>query len=122
MEYVTRGRGHQRAAAIVPAELVAHYEAMVDLEDGRIAQQRLADLNAGLTTAVPAAEVARRIGKAIDALDADPRPSGARTLVGYPDLWRIRVGNHRVIYTIKDVELVVLALRIAHHSGAYRNL
>jgi len=60
--YVTRGRGHQRAAAIVPVELVERYEALVDLEDGRVAQQRLADLNAGLTTAVPAAEVARTLG------------------------------------------------------------
>ncbi|MGH3932807.1 MAG: hypothetical protein ACRDTF_22855 [Pseudonocardiaceae bacterium] len=60
--YVTRGRGHQRAAAIVPAELVEHYEAMIDLEDGRIAQQRLADLNAGLTTAVPADEVSQTLG------------------------------------------------------------
>ncbi|MGQ0774529.1 MAG: type II toxin-antitoxin system RelE family toxin [Pseudonocardiales bacterium] len=66
--------------------------------------------------------VARRIVKAIDALDADPRPNGARTLAGYPDLWRIRVGNYRVVYTIKDVELVVLALRIAHRSSAYHNL
>jgi mRNA interferase RelE/StbE len=66
--------------------------------------------------------VARRIVKAVDALNADPRPSGARPLVGYPDLWRIRVGHYRVIYTIKDAELVVLALRVAHRSGAYRNL
>ena len=45
--YVTRGRGHQRAAAIVPAELVERYEAMVDLEDGRSARERLAELDAG---------------------------------------------------------------------------
>jgi len=32
--YVTRGRGQQRVAAIVPAELVERYEAMIDLEDG----------------------------------------------------------------------------------------
>ena len=36
---------------------------------------------------------ARRIVKAIDALSGGPRPSGARPLVGYPDLWRIRVGD-----------------------------
>ena len=42
-----RGRGRKRAAAIVPAELVERYEAMIDLEDGRIAQERLADLDAG---------------------------------------------------------------------------
>jgi antitoxin (DNA-binding transcriptional repressor) of toxin-antitoxin stability system len=60
--YVTRGRGHQRAAAIVPAELVEHYEALIDLEDGRIAQQRLADLEAGRTAALSADEVAQTLG------------------------------------------------------------
>lgn len=66
--------------------------------------------------------VARRIVRAIDALKVDPRPNSARLLVGYQGLWRIRVGNYRVIYTIKDAELVVLTLRVAHRSGAYRNL
>ncbi len=65
---------------------------------------------------------ARRIVKAVDALHADPRPNGARPLVDYPGLWRIRVGDYRIIYTIKDAELVVLALRIAHHGGVYRSL
>ncbi len=66
--------------------------------------------------------LARRIVKVVDALHADPRPSGARPLVGYPNLWRIRVGDYRVIYTIKDAELVVLALGVAHRRGVYRNL
>jgi PHD/YefM family antitoxin component YafN of YafNO toxin-antitoxin module len=60
--YVTRGRNRQRAAAIVPAELVEQYEAMIDLEDGRIALERLADLEAGRTASVPADEVVRALG------------------------------------------------------------
>jgi mRNA interferase RelE/StbE len=64
----------------------------------------------------------RRIVNAIDALHDDPRPHGARALVDYPGLWRIRVGDYRVIYTTKDAELVVLALRIAHRGAVYRNL
>jgi PHD/YefM family antitoxin component YafN of YafNO toxin-antitoxin module len=60
--YITRGRGQQRAAAIVPAELVERYEAMVDAEDGRIATERLADLDAGRTTALSADEVVRALG------------------------------------------------------------
>ena len=60
--YVTRGRGQQRAAAIVPAELVDRYEAMIDSEDGRVAMERLADLDAGRTKTVPADEVARALG------------------------------------------------------------
>lgn len=59
--YVTRGRSQQRAAAIVPADLVERYEAMVDAEDARVALERLADLDAGRTTAVPADEVARAL-------------------------------------------------------------
>lgn len=60
--YITRGRGHHRAAAIVPAELIEEYEAMLDTEDGRIAQQRRADLETGRTRPVSADEVARALG------------------------------------------------------------
>ncbi|MHB1518383.1 MAG: antitoxin of toxin-antitoxin stability system [Acidimicrobiales bacterium] len=60
--YITRGRGQRRAAAIVPAEMVERYEAMVDAEDGRIATERLADMAAGRTAALPADEVVRALG------------------------------------------------------------
>ncbi|MGA7172863.1 MAG: type II toxin-antitoxin system RelE/ParE family toxin [Candidatus Dormiibacterota bacterium] len=66
--------------------------------------------------------VARRIVGAVDRLKADPRPRGARPLVDFPDLWRLRLGDYRVIYTIRDAELLVLALRIAHRRGVYRSL
>jgi antitoxin (DNA-binding transcriptional repressor) of toxin-antitoxin stability system len=59
--YVTRGRGHQRAAAIVPADLVERYEELIDREDGRIAAERLADIEAGRVTPLPADEVARAV-------------------------------------------------------------
>jgi antitoxin (DNA-binding transcriptional repressor) of toxin-antitoxin stability system len=59
--YVTRGRGHQRAAAIVPADLVARYEELIDREDGRIAAERLADIEAGRVTPLSAGEVARAL-------------------------------------------------------------
>ena len=66
--------------------------------------------------------IARRIARAVDALGVQPRPQGARTLVGYPGLWRIRIGDYRVVYAIKDAELVVLALRVAHRRDVYHNL
>jgi hypothetical protein len=59
--YVTRGRSQQRAAAIVPAELVERYEAMVDAQDGEIAVKRLADIEAGRTKVVSADEVAQTL-------------------------------------------------------------
>jgi mRNA interferase RelE/StbE len=66
--------------------------------------------------------VARRIVRAVDALGGNPWPSGSRPLVGHQDLSRIRVGAYRVIFTIKDGELLVLALRVAHRSEVYRSL
>jgi mRNA interferase RelE/StbE len=66
--------------------------------------------------------IARRIARAVDGLAVQPRPQGARPLVGYPGLWRIRIGDYRVISAIKDAELVVLALRVAHRRDVYRNL
>ncbi len=59
--YVTRGRSQQRAAAIVPADLVERYEAMLDAQDGGIAAKRLAEIEAGRTKVVSADEVARTL-------------------------------------------------------------
>jgi antitoxin (DNA-binding transcriptional repressor) of toxin-antitoxin stability system len=57
--FVTRGRRRQRAAAIVPADLVERYEELIDRDDGRIAAQRLADIDAGRVTPLSADEVTR---------------------------------------------------------------
>ena len=59
--YVTRGRSRQQAAAIVPADLVERYEAMLDAQDGEIAAKRLAEIEAGRTKVVSADEVARTL-------------------------------------------------------------
>jgi mRNA interferase RelE/StbE len=72
---------------------------------------------AGLSVAVQ-----RRIGRAIDALAADPRPRGSRRLAGKPaeQTWRIRVGDYRVLYEIRDAALIVLVIRIGHRREIYR--
>lgn len=48
-------------------------------------------------------------------LSHDPRPPQSKKLVGTPE-WRLRVGTYRVIYLIKDSELVVLIVRVAHRK------
>jgi mRNA interferase RelE/StbE len=60
-----------------------------------------------------------RIGDAIDALSADPRPRGAVKLAGRDD-YRIRVGDHRIVYAVDDAERIVLVARIAHRREVYR--
>lgn len=60
--YVTRGRGHSRAAAIVPADLVEAYESLIDQQDGAIAASRLTDIDAGRSQVIPADQVAQDFG------------------------------------------------------------
>jgi mRNA interferase RelE/StbE len=64
--------------------------------------------------------VRKRIVVRIEALEEEPRPSGCKKLSGGDDLWRIRVGDHRVVYSIEDAELVVLVVRVGHRREVYR--
>lgn len=41
-------------------------------------------------------------------------------LSGEDDLYRIRVGDYRIVYTIKDTQLLVLVLKIRHRREVYR--
>lgn len=62
--------------------------------------------------------IARLVPK-IEGLAANPRPSGCRKLRGYKDLWRIRVGDYRVVYIIDDDTKMVSVTRIAHRRDVY---
>lgn len=54
----------------------------------------------------------QRIVDRISALAVDPRPHRATKLAGLGDAWRVRQGNHRIIYTIDDAEHVVTITKI----------
>lgn len=60
--YVTRGRKHERVAAIVPIELVEAYEELLDQQDGAVAQQRLEEIRSGDAETVSADDVAKELG------------------------------------------------------------
>jgi mRNA interferase RelE/StbE len=62
--------------------------------------------------------IARLLPK-IEGLTANPRPSGCRKLRGYKDLWRIRVGNYRVVYIIDDDRKTLSVTRAAHRRDVY---
>ncbi len=63
----------------------------------------------------------RRIVNAIDSLMNDPRPSGAKVLQGRHGYLRIRVGDYRVIYTVRDDDRSVRVLLVGHRRDVYRN-
>lgn len=56
----------------------------------------------------------------IDSLEDNPRPSGCKKLIGlFEDLWRIRIGNYRVIYAIEDEVRIVEVRRVGDRKNIY---
>lgn len=66
-------------------------------------------------------DLVQRLASAIEGLSKNPRPVGCKRLKGH-DLYRVRVGAWRIIYTVKDDQLLVLIVEVAPRGGAYRNL
>ena len=61
-----------------------------------------------------------RVFRRIEALATNPRPAGCRKLEGAEDLWRIRIGDYRVIYSVDDARRLVDISAVRHRSDAYR--
>ena len=55
-------------------------------------------------------------------LAENPRPAKAVKLKGMEELYRVRVGNYRIVYTIEDKKLLVLIVRIAHRKDVNKKL
>ena len=55
----------------------------------------------------------------IEALAEEPRPRGCHKLKGEKKLWRIRVGDYRVIYAVYDDNNAVEIIAVRHRSKAY---
>ena len=60
-----------------------------------------------------------RVLAKIELLATNPRPQGCKKLKGAHDLWRIRIGDYRVIYSILDTQVRIEIITIRHRSHAY---
>ena len=68
---------------------------------------------------IPKTEV-RRLLKRIEALGSDPRPAGCEKLTGR-DLYRIRHGVYRIVYSVNDAASVVIeVIKVGHRREVYR--
>ena len=67
---------------------------------------------------LPKEDVAR-ILKRIEALAEDPRPPGCEKLSAQ-ERYRIRQGVYRIVYEIRDRELIVMVVKVAHRSEVYK--
>jgi mRNA interferase RelE/StbE len=61
----------------------------------------------------------KKILPRIEQLGTDPRPMGCEKLTGH-ELYRIRQGNYRIVYSIQDNELTVWVVKVGHRKEIYR--
>lgn len=60
-----------------------------------------------------------KIALGINKLSNNPRPQASKKLKG-SDYYRLRIGDYRVIYLIKEKQLIVIIVRIGHRREIYR--
>lgn len=61
----------------------------------------------------------KRILSKIEKLADDPRPMGCEKLTG-KELYRVRQGKFRVVYSRQDYELTIWAIKIGHRKDVFR--
>ena len=62
----------------------------------------------------------QRIKAVIDLLSGEPRPPRCVSLVGEANVYRVRVGDYRVVYEVHDDRLLVQVVRVGHRRDVYR--
>lgn len=70
---------------------------------------------------LPRAVVAR-VDKAILALADEPRPHGCKKLAAHKNLYRVRVGDWRIVYEINDDHRIIIVMIVGHRRDVYRGL
>ncbi|MBF0508843.1 MAG: type II toxin-antitoxin system RelE/ParE family toxin [Deltaproteobacteria bacterium] len=68
------------------------------------------------------AVVQNRLKPHIDSLPENPLPPGVKKLAGPDHFYRIRVGDYRIIYQIKNDILTILVVKIGRRKDVYKRL
>lgn len=66
--------------------------------------------------------VVERVWERIEALGENPFPQGVEKLEGAQRLYRLRVGDYRIIYEVDVSAKKVVVLYVRHRREAYRAL
>jgi mRNA interferase RelE/StbE len=65
-------------------------------------------------------DVQRRLSESIDALASDPHGTSTRKLTGSDTLYRVRIGDYRVVYEVQDDRLLIHVVKVGHRRDIYR--
>lgn len=61
-----------------------------------------------------------KIARTLVILASNPRPPAAINLAGPSGLYRVRLGDYRIIYSVDDGQLTVLVVKVGHRREVYR--
>jgi mRNA interferase RelE/StbE len=64
--------------------------------------------------------IAVRVLQRIENLEREPRARGSKKLEGSVDLWRVRVGDYRIVYSVNDSKQIVDVIAVRHRRDAYK--
>jgi mRNA interferase RelE/StbE len=65
-------------------------------------------------------EVQARLKHRIDILAENPFPRGVKKLSAEEDLYRLRIGDYRIVYQVQGKALLILILKLGHRKNVYR--
>ena len=69
---------------------------------------------------LPARADRQRVVSRIAALAGEPRPPGSEKLAGHEDRFRVRQGDHRIVYSVDDRRRTVVVVKVGHRKDFYR--
>jgi mRNA interferase RelE/StbE len=64
--------------------------------------------------------IVEKVLQKIEGLANSPKPIGSRKLSGEKNMWRLRVGDYRVVYTVDDRRRLIDIVAVRHRKDAYR--
>lgn len=65
-------------------------------------------------------DVQTQLALVVEALASEPRPSGVKKLTDQQRLYRVRSGDYRVVYEVRDAVLVVVVVALGDRKEIYR--
>lgn len=85
--------------------------ARYEIEISRSAERQLRKM--------PRSDRGHIVGAMLELAD-NPFPRGSRKLAGYDDVYRVRTGRYRILYSVAQRTLVIVVLKVGHRKEVYR--
>jgi mRNA interferase RelE/StbE len=66
-------------------------------------------------------DVQLRMKPIINSLQEEPRPAGCEKIKGLDHVYRVRAGDYRILYEVRDKELVICIIETGHRREVYNH-